>query len=295
MIPQMTSVLRVRMSYAKTKVDLGMESRNISELERMTSAQASPVSASPYTARHTTPSGYSPVEFSLDSPAQREASTSVPLEYQFPRSQTHADFHNAGNLLNGLAAPGSTARPVATPTYEQFWESHSNPSLSKTSRDDTQSLNLKARSLAPPVDLYPRSTTSHKQKPPVSASNRYPDQLPSTPPIRGSALARERTSVEQDALEGLLSMTSPANSQSHSARPLLQSPLREKTTEPSLLLNGIVNGILDPLTEQSQSTNHLRALNDDEFNKILDDMPESSSDEDVVDERRFPASQLRTS
>ncbi len=293
MIFQMSSKLQARMSLAKVKVDHGWEGHSISELERMTSAQASPVSASSYTARHTTPSVYSPVEYSLNALTPREASTSIPRDYRYPAPQDHADVHNAGNILNGLTAPGTAAMPITRPneTYEQFWQSHANHASSSTRRNDTQPLN--GRSLAPPVDFYPRNTVSTKQKLPLSTSSRFPDRFPSTPPTRNSTLANSRTSVEQDALEGLLSMNSPANSQNHSStRPILQSPLHGKTAEPSLMLNGIVNGTSISFKDTAQSTSALGNLNDDELNKILDDMPDSSSDEDMVVKRQLPAEQL---
>lgn len=291
-ILQMSTKLQARLSYAKVKLDHGWEYRSIGELERMTSAQASPVSATSYTARHTTPSAYSPVEHSLSAQAPQEVSTSVPREYHHPAPQNRSDAQHAGSILSSLTTSGNSAMLTSQPneTYEQFWESHSNvPASSRVS--GAQSPN--GRSLAPPVDFSPRNTASTKQRLPLSTNSRFPGMFPSTPPPRNSALATDRTSVEQDALEGLLSMNSPANSQNHSlVRPLLQSPLRAKAVEPSLILNGIVHGTSGSLTDSAQSTSALGNLHDDEFNKILDDMPDSSSDEDVAIKRRFPAKQL---
>ena len=280
------------MSYAKIKLQHGWEKHTISELEHMTSNQASPISASSYTARETSPADCSPVEqlVILRDPRRTFTNTTPETTYAALPRQTTA--HSSGASYNDLTASGTAVMPINKPheTYEQFWQSHSNSTLPAMRGPNAQSLG--GRSLAPPVEFSPRNNTP-KQKAPLSNSDQHLlGRSPSTPPPRGGALAKLRTpsqqaAVEQDALEGLLSMNSPANSQSHvTAKTMPRSPFQGKVAGPSMVLNGIMNGTSVPFVRPTQRCHAPKGLNDDEINKMLDEMPESSSsDEDELPDR----------
>ena len=299
---KISNKLQTRLSYAKVKVQHGWENHSISELERMTSNQGSPLSASPHTARgyDTPPAHYSPVDHSLTARGPRQVSTNTPPEYNYSSPPRLGATRSSGNLSQSLAASRTTTIPIAQPneTYEQFWQSHSNNTIPQTRGPTLPSPNVP--SLAPPVELSSRTAAATKQKPPPLHTNQqFPGHLPSTPPPRGNVLAKMRTpsqqaAVEQDALEGLLSMNSPANSQNPlpTGRAPIRSPLQGQAAVPTVVLNGIINSTsLGPM----QKTCVPRELTDDEINKMLDEMPESSSsDEDDLVERRAAPRVIRS-
>ena len=295
---QISTKLQARLSYAKIKVQNGWENHSISELERMTSSHSSPVAVSSHTAKgyDTPPASYSPVDHSIAVRDLQRASANTPPGYAYASPPRQGVSRSSGDLTPRHTTFGTGIMPTSRPdeTYEQFWQSHSNNTISQTRHSNYPSLNVP--SLAPPVELSSRTSTASKQKPPPLHTNQhFPGHLPSTPPPRGNAPAKIRTpsqqaAVEQDALEGLLSMNSPANSQNHPppTRASFPSLLQRQGLTPAVVLNGIINGPTVPCLGPRHTTRGPRELNDDEINKMLDEMPESSSsDEDDPVERRL--------
>lgn len=264
----------------------------------MTSNRDLPVAASSRSTRgnDTPPASYSPVDHIVPARSLRPASSNMPPEYDCPSPPTHGLARSSGNISGRLTASRTTPMPIPRPneTYEQFWQSHSNHTIPQTRASDFSSINVPA--LAPPVELSSRTAATIKQcSSSLSTNQQFPGHLPSTPPSRGNPLSKVRTpsqqaAVEQDALEGLLSMNSPANSQSHpsTTRAPFRSPLHGQAVGPTVALNGIINGPPMPSLGPITTPRVHRELDDDEINKMLDDMPESSSsDEDDPIERRM--------
>lgn len=265
----------------------------------MTSSHNSPIAVSSNTTRgyDTPPAPYSPVDDILPARNLQRASTNTPPEDSFASPPIQGVARSSGDFSRKPTASG-TSIPITRPheTYEQFWQSHSHTTMPHMRRSNHPLPSVP--SLAPPVELSSRTATASKhQSPQLRTDQHFPGHLPSTPPPRGNALAKIRTpsqqaAVEQDALEGLLSMNSPANSQSHrpTTRASFRSPLQSQAVGPAVVLNDFINGPPGECSRPIHITRAPRELNDDEMNKMLDEMPESSSsDEDGPVKRRVAA------
>lgn len=253
-----------------------------------------PLSASALRGDKTSPASYSPVAHTVTTRDQHMAFSNGPLEYDLASSPTRSAVRASTSFAQNITAPGTAVVTIARPneTYEQFWQSHSNYTNPPMRRSNYPSLNVP--SLAPPVEFSSRpSTIGHQQQSPPHSHQKFPGHLPSTPPQRLTTLPKVRTpsqqaAVEQDALEGLLSMNSPANSQSQAppTRATFRSPLQDQAAGPAVVLNGIINGTSRQYSGPVHLNRAPRELNDDEINKMLDEMPESSSsgdDDDLIE------------
>ncbi len=291
------------------KVQNGWEAHNINELEVMTSNQASPVSA--------LSDQKGPHEFALAGAVHAKYSTSpqLPKQTVLANGSDNASLHSrtpfpghghvSPNFVDITHDPPSNQVGAA---YESFWREHEGVSAPK--RTGTGDSPNEGPSLAPPVDLVPRNQRridgSIPQLPTLHTKNLHSagnqlvpvsSDVPTTPPPMKASKMRtpsQQAAVEKDAVETLLFMSSPGNSNYHPPPALSGTPLRNNLTSSAVKTDhtatvrqskGARPNRSFPITQLASQSR--RPLSDAELDKILDDMPDtSSSDEDDVRENR---------
>ena len=286
------------------KVQNGWESHNLNELEVMTSNQASPVSV--------LSDRKGPHELALASAIQAKYSTSPqspkqnvlangldnPTLNSSPPFQGHGHGHEPPNFVDIAHDPPSHQVGAA---YESFWREHEGVSTPK--HTGVGGSPNEGPSLAPPVDLVPRSQRridgSIPQLPTLHTKDLYiagnqpgsvSSNLPITPPpIKASKMRTpsQQAAVEKDAVETLLFMSSPGNSNYHPPPALSGTLLRDKITSSAVKTDHAAtlrqskgsrpNGSFPMTRLESQAK---KPLSDAELDKILDDMPDTSSSDD---------------
>jgi hypothetical protein len=227
MYKQLTAQLRTRLSYAMVKVQKGWETKNINELENLAAQQSSPLS--------TTAS------------SERQLAS--------PRSKVTASPERAGFLQSNIRTKLSPPRGLGM-SGRSSPDNISSSSINFESRLElerhgpTSNLPSKRPSLAPPVDLSPRNIRRSNPAsfgPPSldaksknnlsnlsdsSTSSSIRTLVTATPPTVHKPLIhtpsqQNASAMEQDAIETLLFMSSPGNSQYRpSSQPLSGSPFR---------------------------------------------------------------------
>ena len=293
------------------KVQNGWESHNINELEVMTSNQASPVSA--------LSDQKGPRKLALAGVIQAKYPTSP--QSQSPKQTVLANGSDNATLQSRTPFPGHGHVPPnfvdithdppshqVGAAYESFWREHQGVSAPKHT-EAGGSPNV-GPSLAPPVDLVPHNQrrigglipqlpTLHT-KDLQSARNQLgsvSSNLPTTPPPMKASKMRtpsQQAAVEKDAVETLLFMSSPGNSNYHPPPALSGTPLRNNFSSSTVKKDhaatlrqskGARPNRSFPKTRLASQSR--RPLSDAELDSILDDMPDtSSSDEDDVRENR---------
>lgn len=288
------------------KVQNGWQSRNLDELEIITFQQGSPASvASPRRALgspRTSISNSRPSSSGIVDSAER---TTAPLAYMYPPKRMYTGSTNSihDGTIHGQAfdQPGHS--------YEAFWREHS--STTSARHTSASSPPKHGPSLAPPLDLQPRnqrrSTLTQPHPPPLCISDLHSVQLhsagspssamsiiPATPSpkrLRAIRTPSQKAAMEKDAVETLLFMSSPGNSDYHAP-----------THKPSASFGNHLRGL--PERADFASTVHDQRANrptragfldpeklhtEDDIDQLLDQMPDvnsSSDDECLVPESR---------
>jgi hypothetical protein len=209
-VSQLSSELRTRLSYAMVKVNNGWESNSINEVETLASQAGSPTSST---------STFNNRRNILTSPraviANKQGQGS--RDVFGPRTPVDFDLY---------------PRPeIPSRTYESFWRDHSvNGAQSRPTLHPPPS--QQSKSLAPPADIRPtvspRRSESKFSRPPSmpghsstgSRRSFHNSSAPRTPNVRPSDFGptekamtpSQKTLQEQDAIETLLFMSSPGNS-----------------------------------------------------------------------------------
>lgn len=311
MSKQLSSQLRTRLSYAMVKVQNGWQAHSFDELESL-SQQASPISAVSEIRRSFEDSRSNVTDLQLDQsgfPHSSERTSATPENSQsFPHAYNGAsalDYHTS-QTFNSARSPTITQ---SGPTYESFWREHSTSNALKYAQP--QSPPLGGPSLAPPVDILPRSrrrsnplrtqppslttnsNTSNNHGSISLASNLTAD--PATPPKRSSTLRTpsQKAAMEQDAVETLLFMSSPGNSghqpQTRSVRTPLRSsftPLEKRVGFADVRSVGIARDedrhAANPFQAHRSFSKPEGIVNGADVDRLLDEMPDesSSSEED---------------
>ena len=218
---QLTAQLRTRLSYAMVKVQNGWQDRTIDEVESLASRQSSMAPPTP-TMQQTQGSprreGLYPITIGHSS----DRSTALPRE----RSSTP---HGSGRPSpKGHNIVGGQALLYPNPEPPRSIQQHSNGSRNGPSYHGKHSTNQSPR-LAPAFDVPPFDARRAAQPhPPRLKTNNFSNlsnhstastllsNPPSTPPPKHASLAKSPSSttpMEQDAIETLLTMSSPGNSQ----------------------------------------------------------------------------------
>ncbi|KAG0646313.1 hypothetical protein D0Z07_8405 [Hyphodiscus hymeniophilus] len=293
-IAQLSSELRTRLTYAMVKVNNGWQSNSIDEVESLASQAGSPTSSSS-TRRNL-----------ITSPRTNMANLQgrqVPI---FPPNSIMQPPAQDFDLYSRNDPPSRT--------YESFWRDHS---TSNPAQRSSQTLSNKL-SLQPPADIRPtqsrRSHTPKFSKPPTipgqGSNSSINTSTPRTPNGRAEYMEinsihtpTQKTIQEQDAMEALLFMSSPGNSgnMGHAFPPPRnqmspqQSPLRaEFNVQPPLNRAAQGRRVEFQTAATSNSTGSseaggytakvkaLRRSKSDAIDRMLDEMADSSSDEEEL-------------
>ena len=277
------------------KVQKGWESKNINEVETLAARQASPLSTTPN--------------------AERMMAS--------PRSNVSGSPERAGFVQSDLRTKLSPSRvtrpPRAVVSPDSLSSSSANSDIMRIAPvQRSTGLPGPTPTLAPPVDLSPRNPRRSNpptfQKPQFSSDHRNtsnlsesstsslrPIAITATPPAIQHPLIRtpseqRASAMEQDAIETLLFMSSPGNSQYRpSNQPISGSPLRgllsqdrrRKELPPTLpRVVNIPNDDAVPISPRKKNfLDNVNLENNENIDRVLDQMPaeeESSSDEEVM-------------
>lgn len=301
------------------KVQNGWQAHSFDELESF-SQQASPISAVSEMRRSFESSRSNVTDVHIDRAAFANSSqrtTATPDNSQStPQTCSGAstlDYSSSQILDSAHPTPNS----MAGPTYESFWKEHSTSNALKHAQ--TRSPPLGGPSLAPPVDILPRSRrrSNSLRMQHLSVDNRNYGHHDSndnmtrasdlvtgltTPPKRSATLRTpsQKAAMEQDAVETLLFMSSPGNSRHQSQPRSLGMPLRNSF----LPLEKRV-GFADDSWGDNGSDEDRRpirpfqahrgflkpkgAVSGDDVDRLLDEMPDkdsSSEDDDFSVQQR---------
>ncbi|KAL2040301.1 hypothetical protein N7G274_006744 [Stereocaulon virgatum] len=300
-IGELSSQLRTRLSYAMVKVQNGWQSHSITELEGMTSNQASPIS------------GLSDQRQLFESASADAHPASYSASMQSPKRLALAPEFTSALLRTARFAPGLEDMPPQygdpTPdpqphqvgaTYESFWREHEGGSALRPSKAMTSPTGRP--SLAPPVDIVPRSQrrsdASKRQLPTLHTSDLYgaDDQrfssfstLPTTPPKRTPKMRTpsQQAAVEKDAVETLLFMSSPDNPGYHPPAALAVSPLRSsfaplptQSVQQATFRREGAGVQKSTLPIPSLMPRSRPQLSEADVDKMLDEAPDTSSSDD---------------
>ena len=276
------------------KVQNGWQSHNISELESITSNQASPISA--------VSDAHWPYKRHIQNKPAADASTFMQLSegaaaapnyaHHSPRNSAinierisehrqHADFDASSRAIKVGAA------------YESFWRDHEASGVSRP----IETLSV-GPSLAPPADIVTRaprrSDATKKQPPQLRTNNLGTTSTPVTPQAKRQSKIRtpsQQAEVEKDAVETLLFMSSPGNSGNYPPGTLARTPMRNHLEHQDDQTDSL--GSVRPHQDRGRFENpgilyfqHVRSptrkrpLSDAEMDRILDEMPDTSSSDD---------------
>ena len=293
-VAQLSSELRTRLSYAMVKVNNGWQSNSIDEVESLASQAGSPTSST--STLH----------------GRRNVITSPRTTIANLQGQT--SNLSASSITQDFDLYSRNDPPSRT--YESFWRDHSTSNPLPAQRSSYASSHK--LSLAPPADIRPTASYRRSHTPKFSKPPSIPGQgsnsslhasTPRTPNGRADYMESkpmqtptQKTIQEQDAMEALLFMSSPGNSgnMSHTFPPPArsqmsphQSPLRtEFNAQP--LMNREAQGRRVEFEKASTSTNSseaggyqgkakpVRNSRSDAIDRMLDEMADSSSDEDEL-------------
>ncbi|KAL8681896.1 MAG: hypothetical protein Q9186_001982 [Xanthomendoza sp. 1 TL-2023] len=267
-VSELSNDLRTRLSYAMFKVQNGLQSHSLNELEAMALR------------RPTSPSALSPLQSSIQSSTFRAAHS--------------PHFTERPHYTQPISPNGPWVA-------HQSQQSH-NPFSSTPSQDAHASEAHHGPKLAPPVDIIP--ATSHRshgdsiQPPRLNTSNVHGNgkngllsplaslTMPATPPRKPAAIVRTpnpKSTMEQDAVETLMFMSSPGNSGYHPGFHAPMSPLPKNAITSPNRVEFASYGSQSP-SKVRTAVSAPRLNSTAEIDKVLDHMPDqySSSDEDIL-------------
>ena len=280
------------------KVQNGWHSQNISELESLTSNQGSPIFVTSEQRRpHTAPftGDLSAHSRQIMQSSARESGTTA---YGNNPAQP-AIFDTAYRKFEDAHANNQTPSPQIGAAYESFWREHEGSNVPTTTKPHEPP--VAGPSLAPPVDILPRDSRHTdvvtRRPPALRTSDLYHPKgqpLLKTPSPKKSSQMRtasQQAAVEKDAVETLLFMSSPINSGYYPPGLPSGTPLRSEVTPQATYdtrhgVSTVEGGRRDPYKFSAISghyeTMSRQQLSDAKIDKMLDEMPDtSSSDEDL--------------
>lgn len=284
------------MTYAMVKVQNGWQSLPIDEVESLASQKGSPTSST------STLNGRRNVHAS-------PRTTIADIQGKNSRPQEYFKSAPMPVPVMDLATENSSVDQI-TKTYESFWADH------PTSQRSDATL-PSSRSLAPPADIKSRPIlqTRRSDTPTYPLSpNLQPDIMQNAGPSR---LGGPRTPVrhaqdqhamlrtpsqtslqEQDAIETLLFLSSPSRANANHTFPTSQpaaapqgSPLRSESLTADQAghsrhvgfsgIDSIDDSSDSGLSASAPAKRRIGRRGDDSIDRMLDDMPDMSSDEEI--------------
>lgn len=283
------------------KVQHGWQSHNIGELEQLTSSRTLQIPAGPDQRR---PPAY-PI---ASSPSAEDLQFMRPSARSFdmPDDGSGSWSKTTINTTDSVAQKESTdhQRPSfqVAPSYESFWREHEGGGGQIVT--NARNILVEGPSLAPAVDIIPRNSrrldSLVSQPPPLRTSNlRNPKGPinPRTPSPKKSSTMRtpsQQAAVEKDAVETLLFMSSPGNSDYRPHTAPSGTPLRStfapyasqaSPTSASVSKEGTLSALQQ---QQPPNVQANRPLSDADINRMLDKMPDTSSSDDDDPQEPYP-------
>ncbi|MCJ1403837.1 hypothetical protein MMC11_007060 [Xylographa trunciseda] len=288
-INELSDKLRTRLSYAMIKVQNGWQTKTIDEVESLASTQGRILSPKQpfHSPRPTeTPSYRETAGFAESSERTTAPSLASPRKYQGKYGQD--DLY------------AQRAKPSYSPSLNPKDEFRHPDGQYRTTSTDS------GPSLAPPVDFAPRnprrSDQSYSHASPLylnngrnhsnlsaSSASSTRSTIPATPPQKRPPSIKttpSATAREKDAIETLLFMSSPGNSQRHpTSSQLPGTPLRNNYLAAERHV-GFIDDDSIPISPRKRGfLDSVRFETDENIDKVLDRMASeesSSSEEDVL-------------
>ncbi|KAL6719922.1 hypothetical protein ACLMJK_001843 [Lecanora helva] len=305
-ISELSAELKTRLSYAMVKVQNGWQSQNINDLERMTSHPGSPSSAASEGRRH----------YRFPASENSSAGFGQHMQASVNASKTTKGGSQSPHKALQYAANGSyypewesmhSQSPRAGMAYETFWRNHEENTAHKTFA--LQSPRNEGPALAPPVEFSPPKSKLQdivNRQPPVSnvnvLSKPRPLLVPKTPSPKKPPNLRtpsQQAAVEKDAVESLLFMSSPNNPGYLPRGGLLGNPQKSDSVtqmspnpRPKEFPRSSSRGeprLRSSLPHPRQSISR-RQSSGDQMDKMLDEMPDTSSSDE--EQHEFPPAGL---
>lgn len=272
----------------------------------MTSQPNSPVSATFDTRQAYTPpmTIKSPLRDPVSTQSHRQHRTIVPQQYSIS-SPTSPQKRMATEATSYLISPTA---PIQANTYESFWREHSGCAIQRPHQVPVAQMG--GPSLAPPVEFQSRNPKHGEpakgQHPPLlqTSASYHPFKPPSTPtskpPPTKMRTPSQQAAVEKDAVETLLTMSSPGNSGYQPAALFPGTPLRDRVTydekTPSQRTDhGSRPQYMTSRPMAAPTSPRRRPLSESDIDKMIDEMSESSSSEDESSVVQQPVTQFRGS
>ena len=246
-VSEISNELRTRLSYAMFKVQNGLQSNTIDQVEAITSQKASPSTGNPLSpfSQHKSPN---PSGAQVGQPPRQ------------PKALPHQPVLSPGSPSRGPQLPWSpTNVHQQSPSQQNLSNgapSEGNPGSNPSDHNGSHRPMSGGPSLAPPIDIFRKNrhrphTANGGHPPRLETGRLYPQNNglvaspvasstgPSTPqrtPASILCTSSQKTSMEQDAVETLMFMSSPGNTGHFSAfhngtsplpsRPINSSPKR---------------------------------------------------------------------
>ena len=284
---QLTAQLRTRLSYAMLKVQNGWQDRTIEEVESLASRQSSMAPSTPGPLQNQGSPGSEGPYSKRPEVVQFPKCSSRPLANDKPFSHDHGRFpptHHGTSSRHALLYPNP--QPSRSVQHQRVrsrdgpvYQGNHNPA--------------EVRRLAPAFDSPPRDARRVAQSNPPRLNTNIVSNLsnhsmastlssnpPSTPPPRPASLAKSpscTTPMEQDAIETLLTMSSPGNSQ-HGPRygHLPGSPLRNHFRAPERRVGFAGYNLAQPPSQPPR----VRLRTDEDVDRYLDEMSKDNESSD---------------
>ena len=286
------------------KVQNGWQSHNISELESMTSNQDPPVSTAsdPHQLYDRHLRTNFPADTSTFMQLSKRATAAPDYALLSPRNSADSCERISEHRRPGKFDPNCPIKIGAA--YESFWRDHEASGTSRPVEAPAE-----GPSLAPPADIVARasrrSDATKKQPPTLRTKNLGTYSAPITPPTKRQSKIRtpsQQAEVEKDAVETLLFMSSPGNSGYPPLGAFSRTPPRnhfanqaDQTdslgfSRPNEARGGEVSGL--SYSQHLRSPFRKRPLSNTEMEKILDEMPDTSSSDDGEWQHQRPTPQI---
>ena len=260
----------------------------------MTSNKASPASA--VSDAHQLYERHPPTNFPVDTSTFMQLSERAAAARDYAllsrRNRAATSEHISGLQQHGNFDGDSRPTKVGA-AYESFWRDHE-----ATVASGPIEASIAGPSLAPPVNIVARaprrSDTLRKQPPPLRTNNLGTNSAPLTPPPKSQFKIRtpsQQAEVEKDAVETLLFMSSPGNSDYHPSGAFARTSLQhhfehqaDKTDNLGFPRPDQARGRREKprlsYAQHLRSPARKRPLSNAEMDKILDGMPDVSSSDD---------------
>ncbi|MCJ1237084.1 hypothetical protein MMC14_005068 [Varicellaria rhodocarpa] len=306
-VGELSAQLRTRLSYAMVKVQNGWESRTIDEVETLASQQTSPVSALSSSQRSYEAPYVDMMDLYRERSGFQQSSERTTAASSQPLTATHLPSNSLGQS-SGYQYSSKPTYPISGHSDGSIQKHHTRKSSKQTLTPQSHT-GAQAPSLAPPLELgsrhFRRPVQGRVQPPPpdthslsnlsTSSSRSASSAVPATPPPKRTPVTKttsqkdaaiEKAAMEKDAIETLIFMSSPGNSQYHLTNSQLPStPLRNHFLAAQKRVDFVIDeSVASSPQRQRALLDTMHLSNEASIDKLLDQMSdrESSSDDEML-------------